>query len=218
MIKKLALALLSICLALSCLAACNAGNGNTTTETEAAGTEAVTKAETTKETTAQTLDFTKESETALTKSPAFISNGDGTCYVDGRGDFVSNAFAIPAASPAGDRVTGIGAYAFANCTDLQAVILPATMKSIDEGAFQGCVSLYTMAIPAGVTTIGASAFQGCTSLARISYAGTVAQWEAVAKGDAWCDGTLATEVICTDGTADISAEAESEYDYESELN
>ena len=39
---------------------------------------------------------------------AYISNGDGTCFVSGIGTCTDTDVVIPAVSPAGDTVTGIG--------------------------------------------------------------------------------------------------------------
>lgn len=58
--------------------------------------------------------------------------------------------------------------AFANCTDLTSVIIPAGTTSIGEKAFYNCTSLTHITIPEGVTTISKSAFEGCTALQSVT--------------------------------------------------
>ena len=64
-------------------------------------------------------------------------------------------------------VTSIRANAFAECSDLVSVDIPAGVTSIGEAAFNYCSSLTYIDIPAGVTSIGYGTFSGCSSLASI---------------------------------------------------
>ena len=64
-------------------------------------------------------------------------------------------------------------------TDIKQIILPAALTEIDEGVFSYCSSLET-----------------------ISFAGSLAQWESVKKGDNWRASTPAFTVKCTDGEVD----------------
>ena len=87
-----------------------------------------------------------------------------------------------------EGVTGIGDYAFYNCTNLTTVVLPSTVKSIRSnplsvtgsgvgegtgtntfsyGAFRGCTSLTTINLPEGLEEIGIAAFRDCTSLKSV---------------------------------------------------
>ena len=68
--------------------------------------------------------------------------------------------------PAG--VTSLGTAAFSGCKALSSVALPSGVKALPASLFSGCTSLKSLAIPAAATTIGASAFSGCTALASIS--------------------------------------------------
>ncbi|EIC03172.1 leucine-rich repeat domain-containing protein, partial [Treponema saccharophilum] len=98
-----------------------------------------------------------------------------------------------------DGVTEIGGYAFKGCKSLAAVEIPAGVTAIGRSAFSGCTSLASVVIPEGVTEIGDQAFGGCTALASVEFGGTVAQWEAVEKGDDWHGGVPAKSVKCADG-------------------
>ena len=64
-----------------------------------------------------------------------------------------------------ERVTEIGASAFAGRTDLTSVTIPDSVTRIGESAFSGCSNLTNVVIPASVTYIGSKAFFGCNGLA-----------------------------------------------------
>lgn len=97
----------------------------------------------------------------------FISNNDGTCYVDfdcGLRDDTASKIVIPKYSPSGDLVTEIIKHAFHNCATLKSVTIPDSVVSIGDYAFENCISLRSIAIPTSVTRIGESAFYGCDKL------------------------------------------------------
>ena len=57
---------------------------------------------------------------------------------------------------------------FANCYNLETVILPESVESIDYQAFYGCEKLSSLDfLPKNVNSIGDEAFAGCTSLTEI---------------------------------------------------
>ncbi len=58
----------------------------------------------------------------------------------------------------GKPVTTIAEDAFADCTDITEVWIPASVTTIEGYAFKGCTSLATISLPESVTTIGAVAF------------------------------------------------------------
>jgi hypothetical protein len=119
-----------------------------------------------------------------------------------------------------NSVTSIESAAFANCSSLLRVSLSSRLKSIEQGCFQncsvlegidipygcseiktsafaGCTNLREVAIPASVTYLANTIFSGCTSLARIDYAGTKAQWDAMLAGSSgyWDTGLPSTCTI-----------------------
>lgn len=48
------------------------------------------------------------------------------------------------------------------------IVIPGTVKKIDEKVFRNKTFIYSVTIPAGVTSIGAEAFSGCTNLGSLS--------------------------------------------------
>ncbi len=66
----------------------------------------------------------------------------------------------------------IDSYAFEDCTSLEAVSLPKTLKSIAYKAFHK-TAIKKLVIPEGVETIGAGAFMDCNDLLSVSISSTV---------------------------------------------
>lgn len=63
-------------------------------------------------------------------------------------------------------VTSIHSYAFDNCSGVTKIILPDSIKTIENYAFFSC-GMLEISIPASVSTIGASAFYGCKALKKL---------------------------------------------------
>lgn len=75
-------------------------------------------------------------------------------------------------------VTGIGDYAFNDCTSLLSIHIPDGVTSIGYGAFRGCSSWSgDITIPDGITSIEGSAFAGCSSLTSIKIPNSVTSIE-----------------------------------------
>lgn len=102
-----------------------------------------------------------------------------------------------------NSVTNIGDGAFSNCTKLTSITIGNGVKSIGGAAFKSCTALTSISIPNSVTSFEYYAFGWCNGLTSITFNGTIAQWNAILKGELWKVGVPATEVVCTDGTASI---------------
>ena len=97
----------------------------------------------------QTAVSTSEKETYPPTSPyslEFQSLGDGTCLVMGIGAYRGSELIIPAESPEGDSVIGIGSRAFEGCGKLVSIEIPESVVSIGTGAFRGCSSLVLISV------------------------------------------------------------------------
>lgn len=97
-------------------------------------------------------------------------------------------------------VTFIGQYTFFGCSGLTHVELPAGVTSIERSTFHGCAGLTSIEIPSSVTTIDVWAFKDCLNLTTITFAGTVAQWNAINFGQYWNDNSGNYTIYCTDGS------------------
>ncbi len=73
-----------------------------------------------------------------------------------------------------EGVERIGAYAFANMTNLEVVHLPKSLQTIDYGAFFGCTSLKTVDGIENVKFINQQAFYGCALKGTINLDSVVA--------------------------------------------
>lgn len=84
-----------------------------------------------------------------------------------------------------DSITSIENYAFYNCSNLRSVIISEKVVSIGSYSFYGCTSMSSITISASVAIIGDYAFSDCTALTTINYVGTAEQWNSISKGTYW---------------------------------
>jgi hypothetical protein len=96
----------------------------------------------------------------------------------------------------GDRtVTVIGKEAFAGCTELRGLYLPAGTETIGPDAFAGCIAMESIYVPGSILEVAEGAFEDCVSLLYLFYEGDFESWNAV------CDDFINpfTTAICLDG-------------------
>ncbi|MDF7799427.1 leucine-rich repeat domain-containing protein [Pontiellaceae bacterium B1224] len=74
----------------------------------------------------------------------------------------------------GFPVRAIGADAFAGCSNLTSVAIPAGIRTIGDSAFVGCSGLTGVTIPADIRTIGRFVFEGCSGLTGVTISDGVA--------------------------------------------
>ena len=101
------------------------------------------------------------------------------------------------------RVTKIGDNAFANCSAMTSIVLPAGLTEIGDRAFSECYVLTSINIPEGVTTIGNSAFHYCERLPSITLPETlmtIGEW-------AFCACFELTSIVIPEGVTSLGAQA-----------
>ena len=95
-----------------------------------------------------------------------------TCKIPSSGDIV-----IPKHVTGEDgikyRIIRIGDMAFRNCTELTSVVIPDSVKAIDNTTFEYCSKLTSIIIPNSVTSIGWNTFNGCSELTNITIPNSV---------------------------------------------
>ena len=62
-----------------------------------------------------------------------------------------------------EGITELADYVFTGCASLEDIALPAGLVSIGSSTFSGCSALQSISLPSGLESIGASAFSGCSS-------------------------------------------------------
>ena len=72
-----------------------------------------------------------------------------------------------------EELEEIGMRAFGNCTSLERIVVPNTVKTIKAGAFGTCFGLTTVTLSEGLEEIGDEAFEFCESLEEIVIPNTV---------------------------------------------
>ena len=92
-------------------------------------------------------------------------SSDGTLTISGTGDMEDSPWLSQRDEikkvVIKDGVTGIGEYAFRDCSGLTSLTIPNSVTSIGELAFYDCSALTSITIPNSVTSIGGGAFYGC---------------------------------------------------------
>lgn len=66
-----------------------------------------------------------------------------------------------------NNISKIGFGAFRDCTSLESIIIPSSVRTIEEEAFCGCKSLNTVDLSNGVTIIRKRAFADCIKLKNL---------------------------------------------------
>ncbi len=117
------------------------------TETPVSDTEPETQADTEPES-----DTEAETEPETQVIPydeaglLYQDNGNGTCTIVGIGTCVKTEIDLPERSPTGLRVVSISTGAFENCSRIERITIPASIKNIGTGAFVGCTSLTSIGV------------------------------------------------------------------------
>ena len=94
-----------------------------------------------------------------------------------------------------ESVTSINYWAFEGCSSLTSITIPSNVTSIGEGVFEDCSSLTSITIPEGVTFIGDWAFQNCSSLTSVTIPSSV-----TSIGGSAFDGCSSLKTINYTGT------------------
>uniref|UniRef100_UPI0025CF4B0C leucine-rich repeat domain-containing protein n=1 Tax=uncultured Ruminococcus sp. TaxID=165186 RepID=UPI0025CF4B0C len=76
----------------------------------------------------------------------------------------SNMKTLKTIDLSGTKVTSLGGHAVNNCTSLESIKLPSTLKNIGSYAFQNCTAIKKLDLPDSIETIAENAFQNCTGI------------------------------------------------------
>ncbi len=164
----------------------------TTTTTGTAGASGTTGT-TTSSTTTYTLREGNEFETGgVIYTVSASSDGTLVVILDSVSSKNITSFTVDTVTIYGVtyKITSIGSYAFANCTNLTSVTIGSSVTTIGDHAFYNCTNLKTVSGCSNVTSIGAYAFNNCTNLKTVSGCSNVTSIGAYA----FCDCTKLTTI------------------------
>lgn len=97
---------------------------------------------------------------------------------------------------------GLSYHSFYGCEYLTRVVLNTSY--IDADSFYGCFSLRSIVLSNSLKVIDNKAFSKCTNLKEIVFKGTIAEWNAVEKGDSWDSSLRGYVVQCDDGIIKVA--------------
>lgn len=98
------------------------------------------------------------------------------------------------------NVTGIGANAFQDCSELESITIPNSVTSIGKYAFEDCGSLTSISIGKNVSSIGYYAFSGCSGITSMIIPNSV-----ISIGNhAFTDCTSLKDLYIEDGEKTLS--------------
>ena len=73
------------------------------------------------------------------------------------------------------------------------------LQSIGDSAFNNCKVMSEFRIPKSIQYIGNNVFTNCKGLTAIDFTGTIIEWNSIAKGLYWNNGSSITTIHCSDG-------------------
>lgn len=143
----------------------------------------------------------------LTWTRWYLSQPDGLLYLDNwclgyKGEKPTGVVTIK------EGIVGIANDAFAECFEIDSVILPSTLRFIGQGAFMDCKNCGQIELPNSVRKIGARAFRNTRWYNN--------QTEDIIYLGNWCVGyrqsMKATQIVIKDGTVGVARNAFSDYE------
>ncbi len=100
-----------------------------------------------------------------------------------------------------EGIEKIGAYAFANLTALEEIVLPSTLQSIEYGAFYGCPSLQRITFSGenNLQIVSQSAFEGCDLQDTIDLSSICVISNYAFAGNQDLEGVITTDALLSIG-------------------
>ena len=117
-------------------------------------------------------EYSNEYSGAVTIPASVIYDGTTYC-VTGIGDYAFCDCSSLTSITIPNSVTTIGQFTFSRCSSLTNITIPNSVTTIGSNAFSKCSSLTNVTIPNNITTIGSSAFNGCSGLTSVTIGNSV---------------------------------------------
>jgi len=103
----------------------------------------------------------------------------GANVIIGNRAFAANEKLMEPVCNEGSVITNIGAEAFAGCTALTELVIPASTTSVGNGAYSGCAGLREVSFaPNGQNvTFGTNVFAGCSKLIKVNLSASISSFD-----------------------------------------
>ncbi len=110
--------------------------------------------------------------TAAIGASAFAETGTTSVIIEVddliiKGEAFSGCGALNVLKLSAGKTAEIGERAFYGCSDLRTLVLPSSLRRIEDSTFASCYVAETIDIPSGVIYIGDRAFEGCSNVRRL---------------------------------------------------
>lgn len=104
-----------------------------------------------------------------------------------------------------DNVGNFSSSAVSSSRKLISYRIQEGVTELKWGYLRNCRALKEIALPSTLTTLDNVALFDLPALEKLHYSGTVAEWNAIEKGEKWYVGTPAFKVVCSDGEIEYPA-------------
>ena len=106
-----------------------------------------------------------------------------------------------------EGITKIGAYAFANLTGLEEIVLPSTLEAIEYGAFYGCVSLkkITFSSTNNLKIVNQHAFEMCNLQGTVDLSAVCVISDYAFAGNKELEGVTTSDTLLSIGSYAFAA-------------
>ena len=150
------------------------------------------------------LSLTEPQPQAGSYGLVYQMNADGKgAQLIGFKNGIPNSFEI-ATTYNGVPVTGIADGALTRLGISGTVTFGSYITNIGKNTFTQCPFISEVVLARGVESIEGDAFLGCSGLKKLSYRGTVAEWEKIKKSEGWNYGAAIETVHCLDGIVSVT--------------
>lgn len=150
------------------------------------------------------LSLTEPQPQAGSYGLIYQMNADGKgAQLIGFKNGIPNSFEI-ATTYNGVPVTGIADGALTRLGISGTVTFGSYITNIGKNTFTQCPFISEVVLARGVESIEGNAFLGCAGLKKLSYRGTVAEWEKIKKSEGWNYGAAIETVHCLDGIVNVT--------------
>lgn len=102
-----------------------------------------------------------------------------------------------------DNIQVVNHVSFWGCENLINLTIPNSVKKFVYESFKDCKSLTHVVLPDSILEIGPGVFEGCINLKKVTFEGTIQQWQRVHQYMRSFKGAPVRNVHCIDGVTKL---------------